>query len=130
MNTCVGVRPSKWVSDFEVAMRDGADHQDAQRDSECVEGLYVRDDREDGVPDQSPRTRCDTRIVDGEIESRLSGHWDSARSEICPINKVREHARFNKTRSKAVTNAQAFGAQYAWFSPRVNGNSLENSCGI
>lgn len=28
-----------------------------------------------------------------------------------------------------MTNAQTFGAQYAWFSPLVNGNSLESNCG-
>jgi len=53
---------------------DGADHQDTQRDSKSVEGLYVRNNREDGIPNQTPRTRCDAGFVDEEIKSRLSGH--------------------------------------------------------
>jgi len=112
-----------------MAIKEKADHQNAQRDGESVEGLYVWDNCEDSIPDQAPRTRRDARFVDRKIESRLSGHWDSTRSEIHPVNKVREHARFSKTRSKVVTSAQAFGAQYAWFNPRVKGNNLENSCG-
>ena len=77
------------VGGFRIAMRDKADHQDTERDGESVEGLYVRDNREDGVPDQAPRTRCDARFVDGEIESSLSGHCISPRSEILhPVDKV------------------------------------------
>ena len=115
--------------DLRIAIRNWTDHQDAQCNSEGVEGLYVRDYREDGVPDQAPRTRRDARFVYGEIEPCLSGHWDSRSLEIHPANKIREHAHFSKTRSKVVINAQAFGAQYAWFNPRVNGKRRESSCG-
>lgn len=41
----------------------------------------------------------------------------------------REHTPFRKTRSNAVTNAQTFGAQYAWLSPRVKGKRRLSSCG-
>ena len=114
---------------FKIVTRNKADHQDAQGNGKGVEGLYIRDNREDGVPNQAPRTRRNSRFVYGEIESRLSGHWDSMSSKVHPMNRVREHARFSKTRSKVVTNAQALGAQYAWFNPRVNGKRRESSCG-
>ena len=39
---------------FKIPMRIRADHQDAQRNGKGVEGLYVRDNRENGVPDQAP----------------------------------------------------------------------------
>lgn len=39
------------------------------------------------------------------------------------------HIHFSKTRSKAVTNAHTLEAQYAWFNPRVKGNSRLSSCG-
>lgn len=38
-----------------------------------------------------------------------------------------ETLHFNNTLSAAVTSAQKFGAQYAWFKPRVKGKSLLNS---
>lgn len=70
---------------------DGADHQDTQRDSESVEGLYVRNNGKDGVPNQASRTRCDAGFVDEEIESRLSGHWNSACPDIHLMNRGREN---------------------------------------
>lgn len=45
------------------------------------------------------------------------------------IVEVKSYSHCNKTLSPAVTNAQTFGAQYAWFNPLVNGNSLESNCG-
>jgi len=62
------------VGCFKLAMRNRADRHDAQGNSKGVEGLYVRNDRKDGVPDQAPRARRDTRFVYGEIEPCLSGH--------------------------------------------------------
>jgi len=70
---------------------DGADHQDTQRDSKSVEGLYVRNNREDGVPNQAPRTRCDAGFVDEEIESSFSGHWNLTRPDIHLMNREREN---------------------------------------
>lgn len=54
--------------------RSGADHQDAQCDGESMERLDIGNHSEDGIPNQAPRTRCDTRIIDGEIDPCLSGH--------------------------------------------------------
>jgi len=70
---------------------DEADHQDTQCDNESVKWLHIRDNREDGIPHQTPRTRCDPRFIDGEIESRLSGHWNSTRSDTRPADKVRKN---------------------------------------
>ena len=81
MNTCI---EGQHCRVFKIVVRDRADHQDAERDDESVQGLYVRDNCEDGVPDQAPRTRRDARFVDGKIESSLSGHWDLTHSETYP----------------------------------------------
>lgn len=42
-------------------------------------------------------------------------------------NEPRADLHLSRTLSAAVTSAHAFGAQYAWLSPRVKGNSLLRS---
>jgi hypothetical protein len=46
------------------------------------------------------------------------------------VAEAKEHLPNKRSLSKAVTRAHAFGAQYAWFKPRVKGKSLERTCGI
>lgn len=45
----------------------------------------------------------------------------------CRARKKDNYRHCTRTRSPAVSIAQTFGAQYAWFSPRVNGKSRESS---
>ena len=44
-------------------------------------------------------------------------------------NQIKTCVHLSKTRSTAVTRAHAFGAQYAWFKPRLKGKRRLASCG-
>lgn len=138
------------------SLREGrTDHLESHSGDERVNGFDVGYDSKDGVTDEAPRRRGHSRGVHRNlaaerfhiyVTSRHTKEKKSAsvfcrtvdltkapRGENQPfggeIVEVEGHSHCNKTLSPAVTNAQTFGAQYAWFNPLVNGNSLESNCG-
>lgn len=44
--------------------------------------------------------------------------------------RAKQYSHSSNDLSKALYSAQKFGAQYAWFNPRVKGNSRERTWGI
>lgn len=88
---------------------------ESNRNDECVDGLHIRKDSEDSVAHESPRRGCDARLIDRHHVQRptLHDYRRNLESVDHTLNENQRSRPFKRTRSRAVTNAQTFGAQYA-----------------
>lgn len=91
--------------------------------------LDVGQNRKNSVADETTRAWSHAWFINNDICTCQSSIYRGSLESIFK-GQIATTLHLRSTLSAAVTSAQKFGAQYAWFNPRLKGKSRESNWGI